>query len=79
MIGISHDRERTALTKFLEAKNLKWLQVLDNLGTQESIARRYGVTSFPTKWLIDRQGHSRQLPRDADLDAEITQALEAKF
>ncbi len=76
IIGISQDRERTTLEKFIQARGLKWLQVLDTPGSKDAISSSYGVYSFPTKWLVDRQGLTRALPRDADLDATIKAELE---
>lgn len=75
MIGISQDRDRGTVEKFVQAKGLKWTQVHEIPDSADSTARRYGVMSYPTKWLIDRTGHARQLPRQADLDAEIQKAL----
>lgn len=75
IIGISQDRDRATLEKFVQAKELKWLQVHEVPDSADSTAKRYGVTSYPTKWLVDRAGRARHLPRDADLGAEIQNAL----
>ena len=78
IIGVSLDDDKDALAKVIKAKGMKWPQVNDPKGVEGDITGEFGVGAIPAKWLVDKQGHARQLPFDAKLDEEIAKLLAEK-
>lgn len=63
ILGIAHeqsdnmDNNRRVLKEAIEKDGLPWLQVLNNEGVDKFDAvKAYGITAFPTKILIDKEG-----------------------
>lgn len=54
VISISEDRDKAAWSSFIDQNQMNWAQQFD--GNRE-MAKRYGVTAFPTYILIDGSGH----------------------
>jgi peroxiredoxin len=57
LISISVDSDDAAWRKFVADKKMAWLQYRDTDGKMQ---RSYGVHSFPTYMVIDRDGVVRQ-------------------
>lgn len=55
IIGISLDRERAALDKFLAARKMPWRQQFEPSGNNK-VAEAYGVQSIPATYLIGADG-----------------------
>jgi peroxiredoxin len=55
VVGVSADTERADLDKFIAATPLPWLTIHDKDGRNAALAY-YGIASFPTTFLIDREG-----------------------
>lgn len=83
VVGVLYDQAGPA-RKYLAEHQYRWPQIIDpeNEGRVFSalshpIARQYGVRSFPTLWLIDRDGILRRAPSDgAALEARIVELLD---
>lgn len=78
IVGISLDKEKAALQKFVAENNMPWPQFFDGKGWDNEIAKRFGIQSVPTMWLLDREGkladpHPRERLRQA-----VEAALAAK-
>jgi thiol-disulfide isomerase/thioredoxin len=62
VVGVSLDREREALVKFVATKNdpwrgIPWITVYDDeRGEQHPVAIEYGIFGIPTMILLDREG-----------------------
>jgi peroxiredoxin len=61
VIGISLDRSRKKLETFLQKEGLPWAQLFDDAaekgsGWQHPMAVRYGVSSIPAAFLVDKTG-----------------------
>ena len=54
VIGISLDKDREKLEKFIEKNGVLWPQIFDGLGWKSALAQIYGVTSIPWQILLDR-------------------------
>lgn len=73
------DRERA--TKFIADKKLTFTFLENGKGESDVVRRLYGVGSFPTSFLIDRQGRVQRSHlgfepgAEAKLKAEIEQML----
>ena len=57
IVGISLDRDRSALEKYLEDQQVPWENLHEkDGGGKHPIATHYGITSIPTMYLVDREG-----------------------
>ena len=55
VVGISLDRDREALDKYLEKNQLPWV-TLHHEGGKHPMAAYYGISAIPTVLLVDRDG-----------------------
>jgi len=76
IIGISLDSDKSKLTKFLEQKKVPWRQYFDGKGWQNKLAGKYGVSSIPATYLLDKEGKiiANGLRGD-DLEKAVAKAL----
>ncbi len=51
IVGISLDQDESALTKFVEKREIKWAQIFGEKA--RAIAERYAVEFIPTAYLVD--------------------------
>lgn len=79
IIGISLDGGLQQLNSFTKEKNMTWAQYFDGKGPQNKLAAKYGVTSIPSTYLLDRQGTivGKDLKGDA-LERAVVEALAKK-
>lgn len=56
IVGISLDRDESALRKFIEEHKMPWAQYFDGKGWDSDLAGRYGVNAIPMTFLLDREG-----------------------
>jgi len=79
IIGISLDHDEMKLTGFTARNNMTWPQFFDGKGWSNKLAVRYGVTSIPATYLLDREGKiiGRNLRGEA-LEAAVAAALARK-
>ena len=60
IIGIADERTRDGRERWLKAieeDGIPWLQILNNEGQEKTdVIELYGITAFPTKILIDKEG-----------------------
>ena len=75
IIGISLDRDRSALEKFLRENKMTWPQFFDGKGWENAIATRFKIQSAPTLWLLNRQGKLIDSAPRTRLDQAIAAAL----
>jgi thiol-disulfide isomerase/thioredoxin len=59
IVGISLDKSRGDLDRYLSANNIKWPQYYDGKYWQNEVAVKYGVQSIPATFLIDKKGKIR--------------------
>jgi peroxiredoxin len=55
VVAVEAVRDRERATKFIEEKKLKF-HLLENDETNDVVRDTYGVRSFPTSFMIDREG-----------------------
>jgi len=79
IVGISLDSDKTRLTSFMETKKMTWQQYFDGKGWGNKLAGKYGVTSIPATFLLDREGKiiARNMRGEA-LETEVAKILESK-
>ena len=75
VIGISLDSDLNLMQKVAKEKGIVWPQYFDGKAWDNDLAVRYGVTSVPAVWLIDRTG----MVVDADLRDGMTQEIAKQF
>jgi thiol-disulfide isomerase/thioredoxin len=56
VVGISLDQDQGRLNTVQFAKGMLWPQYFDGKGWGNEIARRFGIHSIPTMWLVDKNG-----------------------
>lgn len=63
IVGVSEEKTNTlesaekSWKSAVEKDGINWLHVMNNYGKQEfDLVQKYGITGFPTKYLIDPQG-----------------------
>jgi thiol-disulfide isomerase/thioredoxin len=66
ILGISLDKDKEALQKFITSENMPWPQYFDGLGWENKLAKKFEISSIPAVWLVDKKGTLRDLNgRDA--------------
>jgi thiol-disulfide isomerase/thioredoxin len=79
VIGVSLDEDRNSLTSYAATQGLAWPQYFDGQGWDNKLAKRYGVHSIPTNFLLDRNGIILgEGLRGGNLDAAVNAALANK-
>lgn len=78
VVGISLDRSRAPLDKFIEAQELPWAQMYDeaiqtNKGWNHPMAQYYGINAIPAAILVDKEGKVVTLQARGE---ELTRQLE---
>jgi peroxiredoxin len=72
IIGISFDREKDKLEKFVAKEKIPWTQFFDSEGT---LGEKYGIASIPTMWLVDQKGLLRDVNAREGLDEKVEKLL----
>jgi thiol-disulfide isomerase/thioredoxin len=75
IVGISLDREKDSLTKFVAERKMEWPQFFDGQFWQNKYARQFGIEIIPAMWLIDKQGNLRDLNARSDLSGKVEKLL----
>lgn len=83
IVGIAQEQgdltqSKKSWTKAIEEDGIKWIQVLNNEGVEKFDAvKAYGVTAFPTKILLDKEGKivARYVGDSEEIDKKIAELL----
>lgn len=77
LIGISLDKNREDMMRFIEEEGLKWPQILVEKGWEGELANLYHVETLPKAYLIDREGRiaARDF-RKKEIKEEVRQLME---
>ena len=79
IIGISLDYDEPKLRDYIKEDNLPGRQILDNINSENSIARQYGIRGIPATRLIDREGKLiTRAARGTDLEKFVAEAVKGK-
>ncbi len=57
VVAVSLDRSKEDLAAAMKTLHLLWPTAFDGQGWQNAIARKFGINTLPTLWLIDRKGN----------------------
>jgi peroxiredoxin len=77
IIGISLDKDQARLDAFIAGNGMDWVQYFDGKGWDNVLSNKYGVSSIPATFLLDKNGVivARDL-RGGDLAKAVAKALE---
>ena len=73
IVGISLDRERSALERVVAREEMPWPQCFEE--GDNSFAVEFGIESIPTMWLVDKKGALRDLNARDNLAAKVEKLL----
>jgi thiol-disulfide isomerase/thioredoxin len=74
IVGISLDKDRETLEKYIEANKMPWPQYFDGKVWKNDISTRFGIDAIPATILIDKEG----VVRFKDIrGAELIKAVES--
>ncbi len=76
VIGISFDKNKTVLEKFLKKEQIPWTQLFDGKAWESPVNAHYKVRGIPSTFIIDRNGRISAIhTRSLLLDPAIEKAL----
>jgi len=76
IVGVNSDKDLTVLRKVIKDKNLPWPSFFDGGGIGGPIATQWGVTGWPTVYVLDAKGVIRyKNARGKKLDEAIEAML----
>ncbi len=75
IVGVSFDKSKDSLQKFIEKEKMPWPQYFDGLFWDNKIGKKYGIEGIPTMWLVDKKGNLRNMEARGDLAAKVEKLL----
>ena len=78
IVGISLDENKAAFEKFTTENKMTWPQFFDGKGWENELAKRFGIQTVPTMWLLDREGKLVDASPRGRLEEAVSAALAAK-
>lgn len=75
VVTVSLDRNRADLDAAMNSMNLHWPTAFDGGGWQNALARKFGINTLPTLWLIDRKGNLACLNARENYQLKINELL----
>jgi thiol-disulfide isomerase/thioredoxin len=75
IVGISFDKEKDKLEKFVAEKKMAWPQYFDGKYWENVIGQEYGINSIPAMWLIDKKGNLRDVNGRDGLAGKVEKLL----
>jgi thiol-disulfide isomerase/thioredoxin len=78
IVGISLDENKAAFDQFTAENKMTWPQFFDGKGWENELAKRFGIQSVPTMWLLDREGKLVDASPRGRLEEAVGAALAAQ-
>jgi thiol-disulfide isomerase/thioredoxin len=75
IVGISFDKEKDKLEKFVAEKKMAWPQYFDGKYWENVIGQEYGINSIPVMWLVDKKGNLRDVNGRDGLAGKVEKLL----
>ncbi|TMQ01968.1 MAG: TlpA family protein disulfide reductase [Verrucomicrobia bacterium] len=75
IVGISFDKEKAALEKFVAREKMTWAHYFDGEVWQNKFGREFGINSIPAMWLVDKKGLLRDMNGREDLEGKVEKLL----
>jgi len=73
VVAINFDDDRAAVESVVKSKQLPWPQYFE--GRENSLGRKFGITHYPSVWLLDKAGNVRYISALTDTDTKIKTLL----
>lgn len=78
IVGISFDREKSALLSFVKKEKMTWPQYFDGKHWDNDFGKLFGIQGIPAMWLVDKKGILRDVNARADLAIKVEKLLAEK-
>ncbi len=75
VVGVSLDEDKDELLSTLKKRGIPWPQYFDGKGWECQVATRFGISSIPAMWLINKKGMVVSCDADASDLAETVEKL----
>jgi Thioredoxin-like len=75
VVSVSLDHDRIDLKSAMQALSINWPTSFEGMGWNDPIARRFGINTLPTVWLIDKRGCLQSLNARDDYELKIKTLL----
>jgi thiol-disulfide isomerase/thioredoxin len=76
IVGISFDKDKSALEKFVADREMKWPQYFDGKVWGNEYGQKYGINGIPSMWLVDKKGNLRDMNARGALEEKVAKLLE---
>jgi thiol-disulfide isomerase/thioredoxin len=76
IVGISFDKDKTALEKFVAEREMKWPQYFDGKVWGNELGQKYGINGIPAMWLVDKKGNLRDMNARGAIEEKVGKLLE---
>ena len=73
IVAINFDDDRNAVESVVQSRQLTWPQYFE--GSDNSLGRKFGITHYPSVWLLDKSGHVRYVSALTDTEKKIQMLL----
>ena len=79
IVGISLDSSESKFLTFVQKSEMDWLHVMEGGGWKTRLATKYGISSIPRLFVLDRNGVCiAENVRGRNLDAAVRRALDVE-
>jgi thiol-disulfide isomerase/thioredoxin len=75
IVGISLDQDKEKLMAFVKEKGMEWPQYFDGKGWQNEISTKYGISSIPAMWLVNKKGMVVSTNARGELEETVAKLL----
>jgi thiol-disulfide isomerase/thioredoxin len=75
IVGISLDSDKAELKSFVKEKGMEWPQYFDGKGWENEISSKYGVSSIPAMWLLNKKGMVVSTNARGGLEEQVAKLL----
>lgn len=75
IVGISFDRDRSALQSVVQGMDIPWPQYFEDSQDGHQFGLKFGIRHYPSMWLVDRKGVIRFISAGQDMDKKIETLL----
>jgi hypothetical protein len=75
IVAISFDKDKDALTSFVEKKEMPWPQYFDGKFWENEYGVKYGINGIPTMWLVGKDGKVHDFQARQKLGEKIEKLL----
>jgi len=77
-VGISLDRSKEPLMKFIKERDLPWIHTYSGAPRGDPTARKYGIRGIPSIWVVGKDGRIVSRNARGNLEETLDKALAAK-